>query len=152
MGLVGWEQANGMRTILAGLSGYEVKNDHGAMAFCFSNNCMNAGASIANDMTTGGALALGDMNGDGHLALFVAGGVAPGRYPMAAPSKLYLFDGHGWKSDVRNNVLFENIGIVNSAVWSDLDGDGRPELILACEWGPIRVFHSRDGALFEITK
>ena len=152
MGVIGWEGGNGERTILAGLSGYEINSGHGAMAFCFSNNCLTAGAPFANDMATGGALALGDMNGDGHLALFVAGGVAPGRYPMAAPSKLYVFDGHEWKPDARNNGLFENIGIVNSAMWSDLDGDGLPELILACEWGPIRVFHSRAGALFEITK
>src|SRR5262249_18347919 len=33
-----------------------------------------------------------------------------------------------------------------------LDGDGFPELILACEWGPIRVFKNQSGHLHEITK
>jgi hypothetical protein len=32
-------------------------------------------------------------------------------------------------------------------VFSDLDGDGFPELILACEWGPIRIFHNEHGKL-----
>src|SRR2546427_7919692 len=32
---------------------------------------------------------------------------------------------------------------------SDLDGDGYPELILACEWGPIRVFRNDHGMLSE---
>jgi hypothetical protein len=32
-----------------------------------------------------------------------------------------------------------------------LDGDGFPELILACEWGPIRVFHNDHGRLSEST-
>jgi hypothetical protein len=46
----------------------------------------------------------------------------------------------------------EKVGLVNGAVWSDLDGDGFPELILACEWGPIRVFKNQAGHLHEITQ
>jgi len=151
-GLVGWEVGGETRALLAGLTGYEVKCDHAAMSFHLTDNRLTAGVPFATEMTSASALALGDMNGDGHLALFVAGGVVPGRYPMGAPSKLYRFDGHQWKLDARNSVLFENLGIVNSALWSDLDGDGLPELVLACEWGPIRVFHNRAGALFEITR
>jgi hypothetical protein len=40
---------------------------------------------------------------------------------------------------------------VNGAVWSDLDADGISELVLACEWGPIRVFAVRKGLLVELT-
>ena len=152
MGLVGWEDSTGKRSILAGQSGYEAKSDHAVLAFQLTNNSLTAGVPLAAEMTTGGALALGDMNGDGHLALFVAGGVEPGRYPLAAPSRIYLFDGGQWKPDTRNNALFDHIGLVNSALWSDLDGDGFPELILACEWGPIRVFHNQHGTLTETTK
>ena len=32
-----------------------------------------------------------------------------------------------------------------------LNGDGAPELILACEWGPVRVFKFASGKLQEIT-
>jgi hypothetical protein len=45
----------------------------------------------------------------------------------------------------------QNAGIVNGAVWSDLDADGFPELLLACEWGPLRVFRNRGGRLTEAT-
>jgi hypothetical protein len=102
-------------------------------------------------MASAGALALGDLNGEGRLVLFVAGGVSPGRYPLGAPSRLYRLEGSQWVPDARNNVLLENLGIVNGAVWSDLDGDGLPELVLACEWGPVRVFRARGGALAEVT-
>jgi len=37
-------------------------------------------------------------------------------------------------------------------VFSDLDADGDPDLILACEWGPIRVFLNEGGAFMEATK
>jgi hypothetical protein len=40
---------------------------------------------------------------------------------------------------------FENVGLVSGAVFSDLDGDGLPELILACEWGPVRIYRNQGG-------
>ena len=39
------------------------------------------------------------------------------------------------------------MGLVSGAVWSDLDGDGFPELILACEWGPLKIFRNQRGNL-----
>jgi hypothetical protein len=57
----------------------------------------------------------------------IAGGrPVPGRYPEAEPVE---FNGQTFAA-----------GIVNRSVLSDLDGDGTPELILACEWGPVRVY------------
>jgi hypothetical protein len=151
-GLVGYDDRTGARMVLAGLTGYEAKSDHAAMTFRLADNRLVAGAPFASEISSGGALALGDMNGNGQLALFVAGSVSPGQYPIGAPSKLYWFDGRQWKLDARNSLLLDNLGIVNGAVWSDLDGNGLPELVLACEWGPIRVFRNRGGALFEVTE
>ena len=42
-------------------------------------------------------------------------------------------------------------GLVSGAVWSDLDGDGFPELVLACEWGPVKVFKNVHGQLQDAT-
>jgi len=44
---------------------------------------------------------------------------------------------------------FEKAGLVSGATFSDLDGDGTPELLLACEWGPLRIFRRRDGRYAE---
>ncbi|HEY5913328.1 MAG TPA: VCBS repeat-containing protein [Verrucomicrobiae bacterium] len=150
-GLVGWQDPAGARSILVGWSGYETKTDQAALTFGLVDGRVAAGAPFTSAMATSGALALGDMNGDGHLALFIAGGVSPGRYPKGAPSRICRFIGQQWVPDEKNSQLFENIGIVNGAVWSDLEGDGIPELVLACEWGPVRVFRSRDGVFSEIT-
>lgn len=150
-GLVGWTDPSGTRSLLLALTGYETKTDHAATTLRLEGGQLVESAPIAG-AATGGALALGDMNGDGHLALFVAGGVSPGEYPVGAPSKLFRFDGQQWKLDEKNSQPFTHLGIVNGAVWSDLDGDGVPELVLACEWGPIRVFQNRGGLLVEATK
>lgn len=41
--------------------------------------------------------------------------------------------------------------MVSGALFTDLDGDGWPELVLACEWGPIRVYHNEHGRFREVT-
>ncbi|HLH52736.1 MAG TPA: FG-GAP-like repeat-containing protein, partial [Verrucomicrobiae bacterium] len=94
-----------------------------------------------------GPLAVTDMDGDGQLELFLGGQVIGGRYPEAASSKIYKFRDNQWIPDEANSKVLEKVGLVNGAVWSDLDNDGYPELILACEWGPIRVFHNDYGRL-----
>jgi hypothetical protein len=37
--------------------------------------------------------------------------------------------------------------MVTAAVWADVDGDGRPDLLLATEWGPICYFHNSGHGL-----
>jgi len=40
---------------------------------------------------------------------------------------------------------FEQAGLVSGAVFSDLDGDGDPDLMVASEWGPIQIFRNDRG-------
>jgi hypothetical protein len=94
-----------------------------------------------------GPLALADLTGTNQLELFVGGRVIPGRWPEAASSRLFRYEGHQWQLDAENSRVLEKVGLVSGAVFSDLDGDGFPELILACEWGPIRIFHNDHGHL-----
>ena len=37
--------------------------------------------------------------------------------------------------------------MVTAAVWADIDHDGRPDLVLATEWGPIVYFHNTGHGL-----
>ena len=41
------------------------------------------------------------------------------------------------------------VGMVTSALWSDVDGDGWPDLLLALEWGSVKYFHNNQGKGFE---
>jgi hypothetical protein len=41
------------------------------------------------------------------------------------------------------------MGLVSGAVLSDLNGDGRPELVVACEWGPLKILRNEQGKLVE---
>ncbi len=93
-------------------------------------------ASRSNNVT--GPLALADVDGDGNLDLFLGGRARPERYPEPADSMIALRDGAGRLVEAKIPEL-RNLGMVTSAVFADLNGDGRPDLIVGCEWGPIQI-------------
>ncbi|HET7535794.1 MAG TPA: FG-GAP-like repeat-containing protein [Candidatus Didemnitutus sp.] len=97
-----------------------------------------------------GAVAAADFNRDGKLDLFIGGRVLPGKYPLAPRSAL-LVNRDGKFEDVTDSVApgLRNVGMVTSALWSDVDGDGWPDLVLALEWGTVTYFHNNQGKGFE---
>jgi hypothetical protein len=87
--------------------------------------------------------AAADFEGSGRAGLFVGGRVVPGRWP-ATPRSFLLRNIGGRFVDATDELApgLRNIGMVTAAVWADIDHDGRPDLVLATEWGPIVYFHN----------
>ena len=95
------------------------------------------------------AIAVADLKGNGELEVFVGCRVKAGRYPESEGSRIWKREGGVWKEDAVNTAALKDSGLVSGAVWSDLDGDGYPELVLATEWGAIRTYRNRKGELKE---
>ena len=90
-----------------------------------------------------------DFDGDGDFDVFIGGGVQTDRYPFSATSYLLANNGKGSFTDVTDQVMpgIQSLGIIRSALWSDIDNDGRFDLLLNGEWMPLTIFHN-DGSTF----
>lgn len=111
-----------------------------------------ATASLPEMLTSGSCVAPTDWDGDGDMDLFVGGRLVPGKYPQAPRSYFLKNDGRGNFSDATADIApaLERIGMVSSAVWTRLDEDELPDLVLVGEWMPITMWYSATGALREV--
>ncbi|TDJ58213.1 MAG: RNA-binding protein [Planctomycetota bacterium] len=93
-----------------------------------------------------------DFDGDGDLDLFVGARVIPGAYPLTPVSRLLRNDG-GSFIDVTGQVApgLGSVGLVTGALWSDVDGDTRPDLLVTTEWGPVSYWHNTGDRLEDRT-
>jgi hypothetical protein len=114
------------------------------------HNAANGFAPVADALpslpiSVGAAMAV-DFDRDGRLDLFLGGRVVPGKYPTAPKSALLRNVG-GRFEDVTDALApaLRDVGMVSAAVWSDVDQDGWPDLVLAMEWGGVRYWHNERG-------
>ncbi|MGI9078523.1 MAG: VCBS repeat-containing protein [Gemmatimonadaceae bacterium] len=140
--------------LLVGQSSYETESPAQALAipsvvqFQPSKNSGRSSfpsTAVAGDTSSVGSLALSDIDTDGDLDLFVAGRTIPGAYPLAASSRLLRNEGGRFIPDTANQEVFSALGLVSAAVFSDIDSDGDPDLIVAAEWGPLTIFKNTGG-------
>lgn len=95
-----------------------------------------------------------DLDLDGDEDLIFGFRSVPFAYGLPANLSFWENDGKANFTDISDSFGFDftKIGMLTSGAWTDLDQDGQPELIVAGEWMPIRVFSLRGAKFFEETQ
>jgi len=109
--------------------------NNGVGVFAYSQN------SLPKNNFNGSCVKVIDYDLDGDLDLFVGGKVTPEKYPYPAYSQLLINEG-GIFTDETNRIApgLELIGMVNDAVWSDINVDGKVDLMVVGEWMSPTIF------------
>jgi hypothetical protein len=107
-------------------------------------NFRKAEGHLPTEYASGSRVVPADYDGDGDVDLFVGGRVVPWRYGISPRSALLRNDGRGHFADVTERLAPElaETGMVTDAVWQDVDGDRRLDLVVVGEWMPIRIFRN----------
>ena len=108
-------------------------------------------AALPDIYLTAACVLSADVNGDGYPDLFIGGRAVTSHYGEIPRSYLLINDGSGRFRDATAEWSDElsRVGLVKGGSWVDLNADGRPDLVLALEWSPIRIFFNEGDRLRE---
>jgi hypothetical protein len=148
LGLTRWA-TGGKPAMLVARAAYEISGAGTILSSSASGGGFVAGA-IATTADSPRVLAASEIDGSGSLQVF-SSGIKAGRYPESVPPQILREEKTRLVPQMAYAPIIERVGLVSAATWSDLEGDGFPELIVACEWGPIRIFKNQRGQLSEAT-
>jgi len=90
-----------------------------------------------------------DVEGDGDLDLFVGGRADSKSYGIIPTSYLLINDGKGNFLAKTETIApgLSKIGMVTDALWSDVDRDGDPDLVICGEWMSPTFYINDKGKL-----
>lgn len=90
-----------------------------------------------------------DFDHDGDIDLFIGARIKMGMFPFADDSRILINHKGEFTAE---SVLSFNLGMVTDAVWSDHDGDGWEDLLIAREWNSITILKNIEGQKFQNIK
>ncbi len=113
-----------------------------------------AKGNLPEMLTSGSAVSVADIDQDGDQDLFVGGRLIPGRYPLAPRSYVLENDGAGNFTDITKSFAptLAIVGMVTDAVFTQLNDDNYPDLVVVGEWMPIQLFHNESGQQLKATE
>jgi len=92
-----------------------------------------------------------DFDADGDLDVCIASNSMPTEFGKKSRQYLFENDGNGNFREITSSIApdFQNLGNIKDLVWSDLDHNGYPDLVVAGHWTPVTVFLNNGEKLVE---
>lgn len=143
----------GDNIIAAAKFNYESKQDYSTLDLIDINKTAAVSGSHSlqlSDPSAISSLASADYDKDGDLDLFIGGRVEAGKFPAAASS--WLLKNERGSYIIDKNNLPDKPGMVTGAVFSDINGDSWPDLLIARDWNSILLFINEQGTFIDKTE
>ncbi len=90
-----------------------------------------------------------DFDGDGDLDIFIGANSVNYNYG-SMPESVFLKNDNGSFSKIQTEI-FSELGMVNDAIWTDFDGDGKTDLIAVGEWMSPQFLKNGNGKFKNVT-
>jgi enediyne biosynthesis protein E4 len=118
-----------------------------------TGNFVKSKQSIPDVFVNASCVKPADIDGDGDLDLFIGGRALNGQYGLNPRSYILTNNGNGNFIDETSKIFptTDNgaIGMVTDAIWLNLNGDKKLDLIVVGEWMPITVFIQNQSGVFQ---
>ncbi len=113
--------------------------------------------AIPREFSSGSCVKAADYDRDGDLDLYVGGKINGGKFPSPGYGGILRNE-----TDIKTgkikfvlatkdvNPALKDIGMVTDAVWTDINGDKWPDLVITGDWMPLKIFINKNGKLNEL--
>lgn len=134
---------DGDNDIIALAGGYENRNEKEYIHYLYENN-NGSFTKIELPISPFPASVVRpfDFDHDGDIDLFIGARIKVEMFPFAADSWILINDKGKFTPESSMNF---NLGMVTDAVWSDYDGDGWEDLLIAREWNSVVFVKNLEG-------
>ena len=158
--VVVWTESDGIPRVAVSISNLKALASEGPKGvrarssvhiYKYEQGNLTLGESLLGHVAMADSLVLIDYDSDGDQDLFVGGRMNAGRYPEPAISRIYQNEKGRFKLDLDQSRAWYEMGLVTDAKPMDWDGDGDPDLLIACEWGTLRLWENVGGSFIEKT-
>ncbi len=94
-----------------------------------------------------------DFDGDGDMDVFIGSRSVVGTYGVD-PDHLFLEnDGTGSFKDATERLAYDlkDAGMITNAIWADMNGDNKKDLVTVSEWGTPKIFRNTGRRLAKMS-
>jgi len=94
-----------------------------------------------------------DFDGDGDMDVFIGSRSVVGTYGVDPDHLLLENDGKGNFKDATERIAYDlkDAGMVTNAVWADMNGDDKKDLVTVSEWGTPKIYRNSGRRLVKMS-